>query len=1188
MISLSPADRLSAKEYLMKWEGSAFPNYFDSFLHYYVNNLTKATKQSTNDDRIRHLESDNRIEDIWKNYGKIVSALGIMYEDTEKQLDARSMPSVVPVCLDLPGISHWVPKLKGAAPTDDDGALIIISVLCSSIRSTLRSSSKIKGCDLLLALGERIHDEAKLDRCLPYLFTLLDDSSDNVQVAALRSITHLLDLVGTISPVNGKIFPEYILPRLSMLLSRASDFVREAYASCLSSLARSAARFLDMGQVLKSTGMLETEDPETENGILTDTAAYDTLKQSLSVTLEEHVIALLTDSNSSVRRALIKTITPLCIFFGKQKTNDIILSHLITYLNDRDPFLRVDFFDTIIGLAPFVGVVSVEEYIIPLMIQALTDPEEFVVVKVIQAFNSLSELGILRMPCLWDSLKICAKFMIHPNTWIRNSTLLFISTSIRWMSLSQLYCILLPILLPYLECEINNFSYSNLIRTVKPPLSRVIYDRTVTWASKAQKSLFWKVELGTKSSDSIQKIKKSSIIISKSSEDEQWLLRLKEAGLRSQDMWKLLAFRDHIFKVARLNYQLATPSDDSQLSTFVRVQSIGVFPRNIFFDGVNENGNGSANENDNSREYHEHFEVGEAKIKSGAYIPGRKEHGLEPILSSKSSLNGTVRQQLEPTKLLGAQSDRNNSISRVKALPLTGTDLTDAYGELGQDLPSNVSHMNKVSQDFSSGKGQSSYSGDDPYILRLLESVYLDSVYEEQTPEFGPYVPSVNREYNGSSNTSKMRRARGLGVLVSSFEEHKGAITSLAVSPDHNFFITGSEDGTVKIWDCYRLEKNVINMPVQTLTFEDGIKVTGLCFLENSYTFTCATSDGVLSLVRIDAYFNIPNSAPKYRKMVFLRSYKLGNEARVTDMVHAKTDITSQLYILSSDSRIVVVDVKTMTCAAVMQNPSKHGPLTTMVIDRNKNWLLVGTTQGILDLWDLRFQVLVRSWGLAGGTPIRKLSLYPRASGRWVCVAGGTLVPEITVWDIVTGQCKEIFRVSRNDENIDKSYEATNPDESDLSSQTYTVSQLLRESSNSEILSLITGVESDQENGRGKKGFMITGGTDKILRYWDLHSTESSSIISGLKHDSGRPLYTESRLTPNDIRVVTERISLIQQQTKTGRSKNERLTRTTAISADHQDLGRNHSMAITQLALLKKPFDMIISVDRGGSIKVYI
>lgn len=78
------------------------------------------------------------------------------------------------------------------------------------------------------------------------------------------------------------------------------------------------------------------------------------------------------DPSSIVKRAVLHDISSLCIFLGRQKTNDVLLSHMITYLNDRDWLLRLAFFESIVDVAACAGGRSLEEYILPLMIQALS------------------------------------------------------------------------------------------------------------------------------------------------------------------------------------------------------------------------------------------------------------------------------------------------------------------------------------------------------------------------------------------------------------------------------------------------------------------------------------------------------------------------------------------------------------------------------------------------------------------------------------------------------------------------------------------------------------------------------------------------------------------------------------------------------------------------------------------------
>lgn len=88
--------------------------------------------------------------------------------------------------------------------------------------------------------------------------------------------------------------------------------------------------------------------------------------------VQDQLVALLVDTNSAVKRAVLHNVSFLCTFFGKPRTNDVLLSHMITYLNDRDWLLRYAFFESIVDVAACVGARSLEDYILPLMIQALS------------------------------------------------------------------------------------------------------------------------------------------------------------------------------------------------------------------------------------------------------------------------------------------------------------------------------------------------------------------------------------------------------------------------------------------------------------------------------------------------------------------------------------------------------------------------------------------------------------------------------------------------------------------------------------------------------------------------------------------------------------------------------------------------------------------------------------------------
>lgn len=371
MIGLDPDKRYSADEYLIKWRRRAFPNYFTEFLHEYVAMISDPQRHHSHSPST---DIDDELDRIFFEFDKLSFHLGFDDSDAKPNKQNEKVQRVL-TTLSIP---NYQPIQVGAQKRagGEDGALIFLSIVLSGIRNTTRSITRVRACDTLLALSERISDEAKLDRVIPYLATLMNDDAPEVRSSAVRAMAQILAMVKVLTPVNAFVFPEYILPRLSPFTNDPSVLVRTTYAQSLALIASTASRYSDMAQALRVEGFLTLVDAtETENAPSEEdnfTALFDIGKKDQDRLIHEHVIVFLTDPNEVVKRTLLDSIAQLSAFFGRHKANDVILSHLITYLNDREWLLRASFFKNIVSLSRYLGQDSVEEYIVPLMIQALT------------------------------------------------------------------------------------------------------------------------------------------------------------------------------------------------------------------------------------------------------------------------------------------------------------------------------------------------------------------------------------------------------------------------------------------------------------------------------------------------------------------------------------------------------------------------------------------------------------------------------------------------------------------------------------------------------------------------------------------------------------------------------------------------------------------------------------------------
>lgn len=260
MLSINPKERKSAEIYLDMERGRLFPEYFYSFLQGYIPIVFSSVPIVPSDDKIARLHAD--IEQITSN---IITKDGV----------------------------------------EDDGLILIATLVTSCIRGLNHCSSKINCLETLHKLAQHTTSETILDRILPYILHLAQDQSANVRVAALDTLTSCLCLVKSLPRSDANIFPEYVLPTISSMATDPSTIVRVAYAHNIATLAETAVIYLEQSQLSSADGPVPN---------------YDTELHDLHEMLSGTVMSLLTDSQSIVKQTLMESgITKLCVFFGSQK-----------------------------------------------------------------------------------------------------------------------------------------------------------------------------------------------------------------------------------------------------------------------------------------------------------------------------------------------------------------------------------------------------------------------------------------------------------------------------------------------------------------------------------------------------------------------------------------------------------------------------------------------------------------------------------------------------------------------------------------------------------------------------------------------------------------------------------------------------------------------------------------------------
>lgn len=233
-------------------------------------------------------------------------------------------------------------------------------------------------------------------------------------------------------------------------------------------LAETAVRFLEQSQINNPADMPPYR--------------YEIELSALHEMLQHSVSSLLTDPQSIVKQTLMESgITTLCVVFGRQKANDVILSHMITFLNDKeDKNLRGSFFDCIVGVASYVGW-QCSSILVPLLQQGLTDPEEIVIAKAIRATTAITELGLLKKPGLTEFISECACYLNHPNLWIRYEICGLISTAAKILSAVDVQCKIMPAITNHLKTQLIQVDRTEILMDcLYTPIPRKIFDSILT------------------------------------------------------------------------------------------------------------------------------------------------------------------------------------------------------------------------------------------------------------------------------------------------------------------------------------------------------------------------------------------------------------------------------------------------------------------------------------------------------------------------------------------------------------------------------------------------------------------------------------------------------------------------------------------------------------------------------------
>uniref|UniRef100_A0A0D9VM64 non-specific serine/threonine protein kinase n=1 Tax=Leersia perrieri TaxID=77586 RepID=A0A0D9VM64_9ORYZ len=952
-----------------------------------------------------------------------------------------------------------------------EGMVLLASLLCSCIRSVKKPELRRASLILLKICSTYIDDDSRLQLVIPYVIAMLTDPAAIVRCAALETLSDVLCLIQDFPISDAKIFPEYILPMLSLLPDDTEESVRVCYASNIYKLALTAYRFLLRSQSIEDARPLDESMVAPRSQSVDSSAKKQqdsingqlaSLRKSIYEIVQELVMGQKQTPN--VRRALLQDIGYLCYFFGHRQTNDFLLPILPAFLNDHDEQLRAVYFGQIVVVCYFIGSRSVEEYLLPYLEQALSEKMEVVLVKVLDCLTMMCKSGYLRKRAIVGLFGKALPLLCHPVQWVKRSAVRFVAACSESIGPVDTFVYLCPHLKQFLHREPPSLSSETaLLSCLKPPVSKLVLYQAL--------------------------------------EDVQ------DAG-------------DVLLK-----------------------------------------GDGKKEMAVHSGRYPAMTQSGPTTLEDDARLRG-------PKFSSDVSLNTKDFSSTNSAYISSAVHTSSSFYDGVpKGIPLYSFQGASLHANLGSDrhggLSNSVPALHTRENHFSNMHRDGSISDS----MNSSSSIPGDSISNSDTS--GTFTrPALALE------TSWKPR----GVLVAHLQEHRLSINDIAVSNDNTFFVTASDDSSIKIWDTRKLEKDIAFR--SRLTYSLGSS-RALCttMLHGTPQVIVGASDGTLHLFSVDCTRGVGNVIERYSGIADVKRNDL-KEGAILSVVNCSSDSFSPTILFSTEHcGLHKWDTRTNSEAWSFRSSPEEGYISALVVGQCGNWFISGSSRGVLTLWDNRFLLPVNSWKYLPATPIEKLCLFippPNSissSGRPVVfVAAGC--NEVTLWDAENGSRHQIFRTAstENEAAVPKapSIHPNNKDETRPANYKYRIEELC------EPPPRLPGIRSLLPLPGGD---LLTGGTDLKIRYWNQARPEQSFCIAGPSVKGAGNDESYDIKSSSCVQVVQE----VCRQPMTA----SRLTHKTQLAVAAADSAGCHRDAILSLASFNLSSQRLISGSRDGAVKVW-
>lgn len=988
-------------------------------------------------------------------------------------------------------------------------------------------------------------------------------------------------------------------------------------------------------------------------------STYNAELSALHETVSRWVVHITTDQSeqsSPPKLGLLRDLPRLCNFFGRDGVIAFILPQILAFLNDRrDWLLRAALFETLPSVCYIIGRAATEHFVLPCLETALVDGDEQVMTQALLCLASLVQFGLLSHSALVGTpasflsedgqrrsgssihsqnglFEKYSPLLLYPSAHVRHAAVKLVIASCQALGFPDRDVFLVPLLRPFLRFEPSVHHLTTpegLVSCLVPPWTKKMLRDELDQLSKLQGFSPTTGKWTSIGIDMTDKEGRQENTGDASGNNE--IIPPPSAGP---------SVPGATGQISSYSPHSKGPSNVDQVVGYLRMLSRS---RKLVLDPRSEKQllkSRLANAIEGSLKLAQHINFPNQKYAGhiSTFVPAwyndLRDFSLEH--SSYCSESCTVRSVSTLSKVYGLSLMHSSDAIEVDKASVDASvhseaDFFSDEKRITEDNAREVlaSAESKIIEAASAGEWGAEARLDPSNVDTSLLTTKLNGL---DVPPLSPNL-GVLRERGSSQPISSQRltgavsrdvtkertvdvewRPKSDALVASSSPTngHSAPISRLAVSQDNCFFVSGSHDGTCKVWELRQTEDSV-GILESSLTYSGHSKGAGhayprindVAIVENSHSVVSGASDGTVHAWRVDVVSTrkqsadaaSPTTTDNYETSRVSGSSVIRkidpDEGEVLAVSHFNTSAASILCFATQKGAVHSWDLRCAREPFVLKHRPDIGYLTSMALGNDRHWMVTGTSRGFLALWDIRFKQIVKLWQHSNASPVNRLatsfSVLPRGhhaattdARPYVFAACGP--NECSMFDIIDGTCRQCFRV------IDQSTGYMDPPATSLPFITDIpiTSSYHSRSARNRLLPNSFNYVTPSKNGRvtgmvGSIGgheprdYLITGGTDCQIRYFDFLSPSKCYTISGGQQ---RPSFERIDFNYGRLIICRETPQLRLRDIESSKLP-RRLQRGLAKPET------KHHDSITDLKMIASPMRSLLSCSSDGAIKLW-